>query len=98
MRSPGYALVINWISQAWDELDTDVIENSFKLCGITQSNMSACHTQLRAFVEEGERDMVVDDDGTNEIRGFGNEEDFGSDDDGSEGEESELESGSDESE
>ena len=89
MRSPGYGLVINWISAAWDELDQDIILRTFQLCGITQSNFDDCHTQLRAFMDSGETDMVVDDDGSNEVRGF---EDEVLDDQDDDDEESEAES------
>jgi len=73
MRSPGYGLVIDWISQIWDDLDNELIVRSFKLCGITQNNLEDCHSQLRAFMDEGVMDMVVDDDGTDEIQGFDDE-------------------------
>jgi len=43
-RSQGYALAINWISEIWDEFDSDIIRQSFDACGITQSNYRLCHS------------------------------------------------------
>jgi hypothetical protein len=69
-RSPGYATAINWISQIWDELDTQMIANSFKLCGITQSSYQSCHSQLKAFLDMGTIETVEEEDGADEIEGF----------------------------
>ena len=70
MRSPGYATAITWVSEIWAELDTQIIIDSFDLCGITQSNLRKCHQQLQAFVQKGLKEMVVDQDGTEDMRGF----------------------------
>ena len=38
MRSPGYAKLVEWIAEAWSELDADMIASSFQRCGITSRN------------------------------------------------------------
>ena len=40
------------------------------MCGISQSNIEYYHLQLRAYIQNGLRTVVVDEDGTDEIRGF----------------------------
>ena len=45
-KSPGYALVVEWISQCWQELDPSVIICSFDQCGITSQNMVDYESQL----------------------------------------------------
>ena len=37
-RSPGYASVIQWISDIWKNIDDDLLTNSFDYCGITSQN------------------------------------------------------------
>jgi hypothetical protein len=32
MQSPGYARVVDWISEAWAELDSNMIASSFQCC------------------------------------------------------------------
>ena len=58
MKSPGYARVVEWIAEAWDELDPNVIARSFKYCGITSNNILDYGSQLRHFVHNNE---FVDD-------------------------------------
>ena len=50
MKSPGYARVVEWIAEAWDELDPNVIARSFKYCGITSNNILDYGSQLRQIV------------------------------------------------
>ena len=38
LRSPGYAAVVEWVSDIWRNLDEQLIFNSFDLCGITSQN------------------------------------------------------------
>jgi hypothetical protein len=38
MRSLGYANVIKWLSDVWDEMDENKIRKSFDHCGITSDN------------------------------------------------------------
>ena len=44
-KSPGFALVIQWISQIWEEFDEHLIKNSFEQCGIT--SISNLHSSLK---------------------------------------------------
>ena len=54
IRSPGYAKVIEWISECWDELDSSLIERSFDHCGITSNQLADFGSQLRYFVRTKE--------------------------------------------
>jgi hypothetical protein len=54
--SPGYALVVDWISEIWQELDQATIIRSFDQCGITAQNMANYGSQLRHFVRIAEHD------------------------------------------
>ena len=54
MKSPGYARVVEWIAEAWYELDANVIARSFKYCGITSNNILDYGSQLRHFVQNNE--------------------------------------------
>ena len=49
-KSPGYAQVITWISEVWQELDPSLIASSFDKCGITSRNLADYSSQLRHFV------------------------------------------------
>lgn len=71
LRSPGYVRAIKWVSEVWQDLDPNLIAESFDLCGITQSNLRYCHRQLIGYLDDGLRDMVVEDDGTADLNGFG---------------------------
>ena len=44
-KSPGFALVIQWISQIWEEFDEHLIKNSFEQCRIT--SISNLHSSLK---------------------------------------------------
>jgi hypothetical protein len=42
LKSPGYALVIDWISKIWAEFDESILRDSFDACGISSnSNLSS---------------------------------------------------------
>ena len=58
MQSPGYARVVDWISEAWAELDSNMIASSFQRCGITSRNFADYSHQLRHFMRTTE---LVDD-------------------------------------
>ena len=58
MRSPGYAKVVEWISEAWSGLDADMTASSFQRCGITSRNFDDYSHQLRHFMRTTE---LVDD-------------------------------------
>ena len=53
-HSPGYAKVIEWINECWDELDSSLIERSFDHCGITSNQLADFVSQLRHFVRTKE--------------------------------------------
>jgi hypothetical protein len=46
-KSPGYEKCINWISKIWHEFDSNIIVESFGVCGITsQYNLHRCLNQI----------------------------------------------------
>lgn len=69
----GYARIIDWISEIWREFDRMIIISSFDYCGITDNQVERYHLHLRHFVQNNElaRDIIDDDDGTNDLNGFG---------------------------
>ena len=42
--------MVEWISEAWDELDACMISSSFQRCGITSRNIDDYSNQLRHFI------------------------------------------------
>jgi hypothetical protein len=70
MGSPGYAQVINWISEIWSELPLESIKESFDLCGITSSNFFDLHSQLKSYLTDNITEMVEEYDPSMEIDGF----------------------------
>jgi hypothetical protein len=50
VKSPGYATVITWISEIWQDLDPALIARSFDHCGITSKSLADYGSQLRHFV------------------------------------------------
>ena len=60
-----YAMVLQWISEIWDEFDSNLIARSFDSCGITSSKLTDFNNQLRHFVRTTEFvDEVQPDDST----------------------------------
>lgn len=47
LKSPGYARVINWISQIWTDFDPSIIKNSFKITGITSGDVNTYNHLLK---------------------------------------------------
>ncbi|CAF0709703.1 unnamed protein product [Brachionus calyciflorus] len=70
IRSPGYTQVITWISEIWEQLDAGIIRDSFDRCGITSSQFFDFHSQLQAFLEKNQIDMIDDYDHADEVDGF----------------------------
>jgi hypothetical protein len=68
-KSPGYALVVDWISEIWQELDQATIIRSFDQCGITTQNMANYGSQLRHFVRSNElvENVNLTDEANHEI-------------------------------
>ena len=73
VKSPGYAKVIEWISEAWSELDAGMISSSFQRCGITSRNIADYSNQLRHFMRTTELvdDVVQQDDFHDDDGAFG---------------------------
>ena len=66
-RSPGYASVIQWISDIWKNIDDDLLTNSFDYCGITSQNKlhNILQKTLNANLRLGEiveTDVEADDE------------------------------------
>ncbi|RNA41925.1 hypothetical protein BpHYR1_044716 [Brachionus plicatilis] len=76
LRSPGNAQVIVWISVIWEQLDQNIIKDSFDRCGITSSKMYDFHTKLQAFMEKNKVDMIENYDQLDEIESFFNNNDY----------------------
>lgn len=45
MKKPSVQNILDWINQAWDEVETDTIQKSFKKCGIS-NNMDGTKDDL----------------------------------------------------
>jgi hypothetical protein len=77
VKSPGYAKVVEWISEAWSELDAGMISSSFQRCGITSRNFADYSNQLRHFMRTTELvdDVVQQDDFHDDDGAFGGDGD-----------------------
>ena len=54
MRAPPKHLLAQWVRQAWDGISTDIIEKSFKVCGITNDLQDPKSVlEIRCMKEEG---------------------------------------------
>lgn len=64
--------MIKWISEIWQEFDENAIVRSFDACGLTTTNQSEYHRQLRHFVEENEfvEDIIDEDEGDDDLAAF----------------------------
>jgi hypothetical protein len=67
MRSPGYASLINRISEIWQNVDEQMIARRFDLCGITSN--TALSEILKKVLESNEpvTDYVIDEPGNDEV-------------------------------
>ena len=63
--------MVSWISEAWNELDSNLIATSFQHCGITSRNPADYGNQLRHFVRTNKLvDTIVNDEmGSDDIFG-----------------------------
>ncbi|CAF1117869.1 unnamed protein product [Brachionus calyciflorus] len=50
MRSPGYACVINWVSEIWKDMDPNLLRDSFEHCGLVDN--SNLHSVLNKLIHE----------------------------------------------
>ena len=59
-KSPGYAQVLNWISEIWQKFDKGLLIDSFNCCGITSRNK--LHSALDQILREKKviNDYVTD--------------------------------------
>ena len=59
-KSPGYAQVLNWISEIWQEFDKGLLIDSFNCCGITSRNK--LHSAIDQILREKKviNDYVTD--------------------------------------
>ena len=37
IKRPSYSLVANWVKESWDAIDPDMINRSFKCCGVSNA-------------------------------------------------------------
>ena len=70
LKSPGYTQVIVWISEIWNQLESRIISDSFDRCGVTSRQVFELHTQLQAFLEKNQVDMIDDYDQSDELDAF----------------------------
>src|SRR5436190_15747661 len=41
IKKPSYSTVATWVKESWDEVDEDLIQRSFKCCGISTKTDSS---------------------------------------------------------
>ena len=72
MKSPGYIIIIKWLSIIWNDFAESTIKVSFMKCGITsQTNLhSALNQLLELQSTENFSEYVVELKPCNEINGF----------------------------
>jgi hypothetical protein len=51
---PGYVLMTNWITEAWQSLTQEYLCESFKYCGITTSQVDDYHHSLKLLLRTAE--------------------------------------------
>lgn len=62
-RSPGYALLIDWVAESWAALDDAMLARSFKCCGITSYDSADFHSPLAQLMVEKELpNCIITDD------------------------------------
>jgi len=67
LRSPGYASVIEWVSDIWQNIDNNLLIKSFDYCGITSQNelhhvLHKIHYADQRLGEIVETDIEADDE------------------------------------
>ncbi|KAL2087486.1 hypothetical protein ACEWY4_016314 [Coilia grayii] len=53
MRAPARHLLVSWVLQAWENLDTERLKNSFKVCGLTAASDGSEDHLIHCFKEGG---------------------------------------------
>jgi hypothetical protein len=70
MRSPGYVKAMQWLSECWVNLESDLVRRSFSLCGIKRHpfedgklmvETSDLHTVLQAILKQGFTSWIDND-------------------------------------
>ncbi|GAA6077977.1 zinc finger protein 540-like [Tachysurus ichikawai] len=51
MRAPNRRLLVSWVLQAWEKLDTERLKNSFKVCGLTVASDGSEDHLIHCFKE-----------------------------------------------
>ena len=82
LKSPGYVNAMKWVLEAWDQLDKDIIIRSFESTGITCSNEDNFNSLLKYVLQNTYfPGRILDDvDESDEIVGFVDNGDTGSED------------------
>ncbi len=77
MKSPGYVRVMKWVIECWNELDRDLIRESFDGTGITCSNEENFNSILRYVLKNGHMPgcIVQNSNGGDDLAGFNQEPD-----------------------
>ena len=76
MRSPGYSVVITWLSEIWQEMTPEIIRKSFDQCGITSVQNGDLHNRLRHYVLKKQMVEDVIDENEDDNLGFMTIEEF----------------------
>ena len=59
----SYEMVCNWTQKAWDEIDPEIVTNSFIGCGLVHDRVAdSLHSNLKKLVKDNE--VVVDEEHT----------------------------------
>ena len=54
-KGPSYQALVDWVSEAWKDLDVDLIKRSFVQTGVTNTgeiNRELLHSKLKDLVED----------------------------------------------
>ena len=54
-------------------MDSNLIKKSFEICGFTKNSIGDCHSVLWNFYTYRVLEVIDDNDGTSELRGFSND-------------------------
>ncbi len=75
MKSPGFVRAMQWIIECWNELDRELIINSFDGCGITCSNEENFNSLLRYVLNNGHTpgSYIQNATGSDDFIGFNQE-------------------------
>jgi hypothetical protein len=63
IKKPSYSTVATWVKESWDEVDEDLIQRSFKCCGISTKTDSSEDN----FIFDYDKLLDSADDNENEV-------------------------------